>query len=84
MSTSEKTVKVRYFAILREESGLAQETIQTSAATLSDLYEEVKVRHQLSLPTARLRVAVNDSFTSFQDPVEAGSEIVFVPPVAGG
>jgi molybdopterin synthase sulfur carrier subunit len=84
MPTSEKTVKVRYFALLREESGLSQETIQTSAATLSDLYEELKVRHHLSLPAGRLRVAVNDSFTSFADPVKDASEIVFVPPVAGG
>jgi sulfur-carrier protein len=83
-STSVKSVKVRYFALLREERGLAEETIETAAETLLDLYEELKARHAFALSADRLRVAVGDEFVAFDTSIKDNSEIIFVPPVAGG
>jgi molybdopterin synthase sulfur carrier subunit len=79
-----KSVKVRYFALLREERGLADETLDTSAYTLLDLYDELKATHGFALPASQLRVAVRDQFVSFETPLQDQDEIVFVPPVAGG
>lgn len=79
-----KTVRVRYFAILREQRGLDEESVATAAATAAELYEELRVRHRFTLPAERLRVAVNDEFGSWGAAVSDGDALVFVPPVAGG
>jgi molybdopterin synthase sulfur carrier subunit len=36
------------------------------------------------LPRERLRVAVDGEFARWDQPVRAGSEIAFIPPVSGG
>jgi molybdopterin converting factor subunit 1 len=79
-----KTVRVRYFAVLRDQRGLAEESVATGAATASALYEELAARHGFTLPADRLRVAVNDEFQPWSAPVRDADLVVFIPPVAGG
>jgi molybdopterin converting factor subunit 1 len=79
-----KTVQVQYFAILREERGLAEETLSTAAATLAALYEELRARHGFGLPAERMRAAVNGDFAPASTPLREGDYVVFIPPVAGG
>ncbi|MBX3152258.1 MoaD/ThiS family protein [Candidatus Obscuribacterales bacterium] len=79
-----KTVYIKYFALLRDERGLASENISTEAATLAELYNEIRSRHDFSLPVERMSVAVNDDFAEWHNRVNDKDVIVFVPPVAGG
>ncbi|MBS2009371.1 MAG: MoaD/ThiS family protein [Cyanobacteria bacterium SZAS TMP-1] len=79
-----QSVKVRYFALLKEERGLSEETIETSAATLRDLYQELQARHHFALGIDQLRVAVGDNFVDFDWKIQDQNVIIFVPPVAGG
>ena len=79
-----KTVEIRYFAILREQRGLAQEKIATDAATAAQLYDELRAQHGFTLESDRLRVAVNDDFAPWRTPLRDGDRLVFIPPVAGG
>lgn len=79
-----KTVHIKYFALLREERGLAAESIDTEADDLAQLYNEVRSRHSFSLPLERMAVAVNDGFREWHDRLQDQDVIVFVPPVAGG
>ena len=79
-----RTFQIQYFAILREQRGLSQEKLTTSAATPSELYEELRARHSFTLPTDRIRAAVNDAFVDSSAPLHDGDRIVFIPPVAGG
>lgn len=79
-----KTVNIQYFAILREQRGQTQETLQTSAATAADLFTELAARHSFTLGPGDLRVAINGDFSSFAAPLNDGDEVVFIPPVAGG
>jgi len=78
------SVRIQYFAILREQRGLAAEELMTSATTAQDLYEELRARHGFTLPATRIRAAVNDEFVAPGAPLKAGDRIVFIPPVAGG
>jgi molybdopterin synthase sulfur carrier subunit len=77
-------VTVQYFAILREQRGLAQEKLATAAATPGALYDELRARHKFTLPADRVRAAVNDEFVDSAAPLRDGDRIVFIPPVAGG
>lgn len=78
------TLHVQYFAILREQRGLTQETLTTSAVTPTALYEELRARHAFTLPADRVRAAVNDDFVLATHPLRDGDRLVFIPPVAGG
>ena len=79
-----KTIHVEYFALLREQRGLSAETVSTSAVTVADFYAELQKRHPFTLPTDRLRAALNGEFAAWNTPLEEGARIVFIPPVAGG
>jgi molybdopterin converting factor subunit 1 len=78
------TVQVQYFATLREEAGQSEEALQTGAATVAGLYEELAARHGFSVPAEDLRVAVNDDFADWDTALDANDLVVFIPPVAGG
>lgn len=78
------TLHIQYFAILREQRGLTQETLVTSAATPTALYEELRARHGFTLPADRVRAAVNDDFVPAKHSLRDGDRLVFIPPVAGG
>ena len=79
-----RTVQVQYFAILRDQRGLAEERLETAAATAADLYREVSRRHGFTLAVERLRVALNGDFSTWETPLGDGDTVAFIPPVAGG
>ena len=78
------SISVQYFAILREQRGLSEEKLTTSAMSLTALYDELRARHRFTLPADRIRAAVNDAFVPSSSPLREGDRIVFIPPVAGG
>lgn len=78
------TLHVQYFAILREQRGLGQETLTTAATTPTALYDELRARHAFTLPADRVRAAVNDEFVAAMHLLHDGDRLVFIPPVAGG
>lgn len=83
-ASSNKQVTVQYFAILKEERGLAEETFATTATTVGELYADLAQQHGFRLDASHLRVAVNSEFTSWQHNLQESDRVVFIPPVAGG
>lgn len=79
-----KTVRIQYYAILREQAGRSDETLDTSAGTPAELYAELRQRHPFQLGPAQLKVALNSEFSDWQTPLKHGDTVVFIPPVAGG
>jgi len=78
------TVPIRYFARLKEEAGVSKETVETSAATVAELWAEVARRHGFTLAPDLIRAAQNDEFCGWDARLVPGTEVVFMPPVAGG
>ena len=81
---ADKIVHIQYYALLREERGLSQETLSTQAATARELYEELRARHRFKLSRDLLKAAVNDEFVPWNQPLSSGDRVIFIPPVAGG
>lgn len=79
-----QSVRVRYFAVLRDERGRQEESMTTAATTVAALYDELRGRFSFSLPADRLRVACNGDFVPWDHPLRDGDLVVFIPPVAGG
>jgi molybdopterin converting factor subunit 1 len=81
---SEKTVHIQYFALLREQRGIANESIQTTAQTPAELYRNLSEAYPFTLTPKNLQVAINEEFASWDTPLTDGDKLVFIPPVAGG
>jgi molybdopterin converting factor subunit 1 len=77
-------VRIEYFAVLREQAGVNEETVDTSARTAAQLYAQLAARHGFDLEQGRLKLAVNAQFSDWSTELRDGDEIVFIPPVAGG
>jgi molybdopterin synthase sulfur carrier subunit len=88
MSASTKTVRVKYFASIREALGLGQEEVSTSATTLDALRAELIARggaYAEALEGGRaVRMALNQALSEGSATLPAGAEVAFFPPVTGG
>jgi len=84
MTSGMKTITVRYFAIFREHAGVAEEVLQTGAATAHDVFEETRERHGSQEPNGHCKVAINDHMADWGTPVNDGDTVLLFPPVAGG
>jgi len=80
----QRRLQVRYFALLREQAGRGSEALQTVASTPQELYAQLQRERGLKLAPQYLRVAVNDEFGEWQQPLHDGDTVAFLPPVAGG
>ena len=77
-------LKIQYYALMREQAGRSEETLETSAGTPADLYDELLVRYGFTLSRDQLKVAVNSEFSDWSRKLKVGDAVVFIPPVAGG
>jgi molybdopterin synthase sulfur carrier subunit len=81
-------VTVKYFASIREAIGTGSEAIDTQAATLGALRDELLARggaHAEALARTRaVRLALNQVMADESAPLTAGAEVAFFPPVTGG
>ena len=78
------TGTVRYYAKLKEEAGLAQETLETNAVSVDQLWNELALRHHFTLEPRLIKSAQDDEFCPWDSPLVPGALVVFMPPVAGG
>ena len=83
-----KTITIRYFASIREALGTGGETVQTSAATIETLRDELIARggiHAEVLARGKaVRIALNQIMSSESAELVDGAELAFFPPVTGG
>jgi molybdopterin-guanine dinucleotide biosynthesis protein A len=78
------TLRIQYFAVMREQAGRSEESVTTMAGDPCELYQELRARHGFTLPREQLKVAVNGEFSEWTRRLGAGDAVVFIPPVAGG
>jgi molybdopterin synthase sulfur carrier subunit len=81
-------MEVLYFAWVRERIGLPRETVETSAATVADLVEELRAREERYAAAfadlSALKVAINQELVDWSTPLEGALEVAFFPPMTGG
>jgi molybdopterin synthase sulfur carrier subunit len=75
------TVKVRFFASLRERYGISEQEIALEAPIpVSEVWKRVVAE---PIP-ARVLAAINHEYVALDGLVRAGDELAFFPPVTGG
>ena len=81
------SVKILYFAGLKERLGMPGESIDLPAdiRTVGGLRDWLVGQGRDALATAKnLRCAVNQDMAKLNSPVAEGDEVAFFPPVTGG
>lgn len=83
------SIKILYFASLREALDQASETMALPAqvASVGQLHAHLAGRGgtwQALSKTKNLRVAVNQQMVAMDAPLKDGDEVAFFPPVTGG
>ena len=81
-------MQVLYFAWVRERIGVPREEVETGAATVADLVEELRAREERYAlafsDTTALRVALDQELAEFDAPLAGVREVAFFPPMTGG
>ena len=77
-------IEVTYFAMLREQRGVATEAMDTDAKTLDQLYKEIAGKYNFTLDSSLIRAARNGGFVAMSTALQDGDSVVLMPPVAGG
>lgn len=77
-------IKVSYFALFREQTGIESEPVDWPGGTAAELFQQMADKHAALLPQAAALVAINDEMSGWETPLSEGDEILFFPPVAGG
>ncbi|AZB54099.1 molybdopterin converting factor subunit 1 [Cereibacter sphaeroides] len=81
-------IDLLYFAWVRERIGLPRERLETGAATVAELVEELRAReerYELAFADlSSLRVALDQELAEFDAPLEGVREVAFFPPMTGG
>lgn len=79
---------ILYFAWVRERIGLPREVIETQAATVAELVEELRAREERYAVAfedlSALRVALDQELADFDAPLAGVREVAFFPPMTGG
>jgi len=77
-------INVRYFALFREQTGCASETIDWSGGTAAELFQMMADKHSDLKTEAAALVALNDEMCGWETTLKSDDEVLFFPPVAGG
>jgi molybdopterin synthase catalytic subunit len=79
-------VTLLYFAAARERAGTPRETLELrEGATARDALDAACAAHPPLRPVAdRLRLAVDQEFSTPDRPLRDGAEVALIPPVSGG
>ncbi|MBZ4021174.1 molybdopterin converting factor subunit 1 [Rhodobacter sp. TJ_12] len=81
-------VELLYFAWLRERIGVPREQVESTAATVADLVEELKTRDPRYAAAfadlSAVRVALDQDLSDFSAPLAGVREVAFFPPMTGG
>lgn len=79
-----KSIKVKYFAMLRDKTNLVEEDLETELSTYRDLFQMLTNKYNFDLPESLVQVAVNNEFCRLDDQILDHSIVAYIPPVAGG
>ncbi|PCH94897.1 MAG: molybdopterin converting factor subunit 1 [Rhodobacteraceae bacterium] len=81
-------MNVMYFAWLRERIGVSSEAVETTAATVSELIDELAAREERYAVAFQdlsvIKVAVDQVMVDFSTPLKGANEVAFFPPMTGG
>ena len=74
------TIKVKYFATIRELVGKSEELIELDASTPSELFSFLKEKYSFEFEESNLKVAINNEYANFAQTWVSDSILLFLFP----
>lgn len=78
------TVRVEYYAQMREATRKSAEQVRALVTDPRALYEQLRRQYEFPFGIEHLRVAINHDMSEWHAPLKDGDVVTFIPPVAGG
>lgn len=80
------TVRVLFFALLRERAGMTETSVEIEPGTTAgDLWKLLQRRHpRLGDYSGPLRFAVDQAYVDATESLPDNAEVALIPPVSGG
>jgi len=81
--THKQTIKVCYFASLREDLGRAEDQLHNinDSLSIADVWTQATGRKTMP---SNILMAINHAYVEANSMVKQGDEVAFFPPVTGG
>lgn len=76
-------ISLRYFAGLKEQTGVSEEKVDMAGKTVEELWQWATEKYPEFLSGAA-RVAINEEYALPTDVLASGDVVAFIPPVSGG
>ena len=81
-------IKILYFAWLRERIGKSSEVIETEAKTVEQLIKDLRSKEErydfAFSDLSSVRVALDQTLSTFDSSLKNVNEVAFFPPMTGG
>ena len=81
-------IKILYFAWLRERIGKSSEVIETEAKTVEQLIKDLRSKEErydfAFTDLSSVRVALDQTLSTFDSSLKNVNEVAFFPPMTGG
>ena len=81
-------IKILYFARLRERIGKSSEVIETEAKTVEQLIKDLRSKEErydfAFSDLSSVRVALDQTLSTFDSSLKNVNEVAFFPPMTGG
>jgi molybdopterin synthase sulfur carrier subunit len=81
-------IKILYFAWLRERIGKSSEVIKTEAKTVEQLIKDLRSKEErydfAFSDLSSVRVALDQTLSTFDSSLKNVNEVAFFPPMTGG
>ncbi len=75
---------IKYFASLREQAKKSEEVLDVDLNSPRDIYNFLCDKYGFSLAAEKLKVSINNEYSSMESALNENDTLVFIPPVAGG
>ncbi|ANU25485.1 molybdopterin converting factor subunit 1 [Planococcus versutus] len=76
-------INLRYFAGLKEQTGVSEEQVDMAGHTVEELWQWATEKYP-DFQSGAARLAVNEEYALPTDVLESGDIVAFIPPVSGG
>ena len=77
-------IKIKYFAVLKQQRRLDQEELEIEPVTVKELYRKLAEDYGFALDEQLVKSAVNGGYVTGDYRLKTGDRLVFIPPVSGG
>lgn len=78
------TIKIKYFASLREVTKKEEEILSFENLSALELFQGLHKKYHFPLTEEFIKVAINETYQEWNTPLKKGDTVAFIPPVAGG